>query len=318
MSIAILTPLGALLAVVGLVPILALRTGDRRARALGRRLGLADARPSRAAFIGVATVAALLGLAASQPVLAVERGERVRMDAEVYVVLDTSQSMLASRAPDAPTRFDRAKAIAIGLRGKLEGLPVGIASLTDRVLPHLLPSGDHRVYTATMLRAMDVENPPPDRDWVGRATTYSALSALATGNFYSDAATSRAFVLLSDGETRPYSVGALSNDLAVRGIKPVVVHVSDAGERIYVGEQLDPGYAPDPASSTALAELAAGTGGVLIRGDDVDALARAVRVALGDGEHATVGRERTLMPLAPWLFLVTVFPLGFMVARQVL
>lgn len=319
MSITILTPLGGLLALAGLVPLLALRTGEGHARGIARTLGLPEGGSPRAAFAAVGTIAVLLGLAASQPVLALEQGGRVRTDAEVYVVLDTSRSMLAASSADARSRFERAKALALRLRSELDDVPVGVASLTDRVLPHLFPSTDSDLYTTTIERAMEVDNPPPDRDWAGRATTYGALSALATSNFFSSSARWRVAVLLTDGETHPYSLAALANDLgAPPAVVPVVVHVWGEGERLYVGRRFDPGYAADQASRQALTELAAATGGVVLGEDDAAAVARATRAALGTGDRATAGRKRTSMALAPWLFLSTALPLGFMLARRIL
>jgi hypothetical protein len=129
-SIEILTPLGALLALGGLVPLLALRAGEGHARGVARTLGLPEGPPPRAAVAAVAAVAVLLGLAATQPVLAMEHGGLVRTDAEVYVVLDTSRSMLASSDPEADNRFERAQAVALRLRSALDDVPVGVASLT--------------------------------------------------------------------------------------------------------------------------------------------------------------------------------------------
>lgn len=319
MSVSILTPLGLLVAALGVVPFLALRAGERRARGLAHSLGLPAASPSRGAVFGIASVAVLLGLAATQPVLAVDRETAIRTDAEVYVVLDTSRSMLASRAPGAPTRFDRAKAIAVELRGEFAGVSVGVASLTDRVLPHVFPSADRATYTSAILRAMDVENPPPDRDWVGRATSYAALSTLATGNFYSRTSTSRAFVLLSDGETRPYRAAVVASNLRnARRIEPVLVHVADTGERLYVGDRVDRGYASDPGSRGALEELAVATGGVVVEEGDVERAADAVRSAIGEGARVTAPPERTFVPLAPWLIGATLIPIAFLVVRRAL
>ncbi len=230
-SITILTPLGGLLVLAGLVPLLALRTGEGHARSIARTLGLPEGRSPRAAFAAVGTIAALLGLAASQPVLALEHGGRVRTDAEVYVVLDTSRSMLAASSADGRSRFERAKALALLLRSELDDVPVGVASLTDRVLPHLFPSTDSDLYTTTIERAMEVDNPPPDRDWAGRATTFGALSALATSSFFSSSAKWRVAVLLTDGETHPYSLAALANDLGAQpAVVPVTVHVWGEGD----------------------------------------------------------------------------------------
>jgi hypothetical protein len=317
-SLSILTPIGALLAVAGVVPFLALRAGERRAGGVAHRLGLPGAAPSRSAVVGIVTVAALLGLAAAQPVVAVDRASSVRTDAEIYVVLDTSRSMLASSEPDAPTRFDRAKAVAGELRSHVADVPVGVASLTDRVLPHVFPSSDQAVYLATIERSLDVDNPPPDRDWVGRATSFGALSALARGNFFSRAATTRAVVLLSDGETRPYRLDRLAGDLrAARGITVIAVHVSQVGERLYVGDRIDRGYASEAGSIAALQDLASATGGVAVSEDDLDEAARALRAVLGSGAQVTMQPERTIVPLAPWLIAACVLPLGFLVVRRV-
>jgi hypothetical protein len=316
-SISILTPIGALLAMAGLVPLLALRAGERRAGAVADRLGLPVAAPSWGAVVGIVTVAALLGLAAAQPVVAVDRASSVRTDAETYVVLDTSRSMLASAKPDAPTRFDRAKAVAVELRSHVADIPVGVASLTDRVLPHVFPSSDQAVYLATIERTMDLDNPPPDRDWVGRATSFGALSALASGNFFSRDATTRVVVLLSDGETRPYRLDRLASNLrAARGITVIAVLVSEVGERIYIGDRIDRGYASDAGSFDALQDLAAATGGVAVSADDVDGAARALRAALGRGAQVTMQPERTIVPLAPWLIAACLLPLGFLVVRR--
>ena len=71
---------------------------------------------------------------------------------EVVVVLDTSRSMLASASPGAPTRFERAVGFGAALRSRVGDVPFGLASFTDRVLPHLFPTLDGqasvRIYTA--------------------------------------------------------------------------------------------------------------------------------------------------------------------------
>jgi hypothetical protein len=166
---------------------------------------------------------------------------------------------------------------------------------------------------------MDVENPPPDRDWVGRATSYAALSTLATGNFYSRTSTSRAFVLLTDGETRPYRAAVVANHLRnARRVEPVLVHVADPGERLYIGDRVDRGYASDAGSRGALEELAVATGGVVVDEGDIERAADAVRSVIGEGARVTAPPERTFVPLAPWLIGATLVPLAFLVARRAL
>src|SRR5207245_1127951 len=80
--------------------------------------------------------------AGTQPTLVRRSQHHVRKDAQAWFVLDTSLSMKAAAGPAAPTRFERAQALAIRLRRKLGDVPVGIASITDRALPHLFPTAD--------------------------------------------------------------------------------------------------------------------------------------------------------------------------------
>ena len=113
-----------------------------------RAIGLPEPRPRvvRAAVAAIVVAAALLGLAAAQPRLEWTSDKRVRDDAEAIVVLDTSRSMLARTSPRSPIRYARATDAALRFRAAFEDVPVGIASFTDRVLPHLFPSPDDDVF----------------------------------------------------------------------------------------------------------------------------------------------------------------------------
>jgi len=317
MSLTLLTPLAALLVLAAAVPLAALRAGEARARRVAQALGLPHGAVGRAPVAAVLAVAALLALAASQPVLAFEAEKRVRGDAEVYVVLDTTLSMLAAESPGGPTRFERAKAVAARLRAQLDDVPVGIASFTDRVLPHLFPSADAELYAATLERAIRIEHPPPERQWERRATTFESLSALATRNFYSPSAEARAFVLLTDGETREYPLPALAGVLLrPPSIVPLLVHVRRDGEQLWLDGELDRGYESDPRSARSLAELATAARGRVFAEDGVDGIARALREALGDGEHVAEAHQRRTLMLAPWLVLLAGVPLAALVARR--
>jgi hypothetical protein len=317
MSLTLLTPLAALLVLVAAVPLAALRAGETRVRAVAQTLGLPVGPVGRAPVAAVVAVAALLGLAAAQPVLAFEAGKRVRADAEVYVVFDTTLSMMAAESPRAVPRFARAKETALRLRAELGDVRVGIASFTDRVLPHLFPSSDAELYAATLERAVRINHPPPERQWEARATTFGSLDALATRNFYAPSASARAFVLLTDGETREYSLPALA---AVLGrppkVTPILVHVSRDGELLYLDGRIDRDYESDPRSDAALADLARATGGTVVAEDDVGRVASSVRAALGDGEYVVEGRQRRTLQLAPWLALLAALPLAFLIARR--
>src|SRR5207249_9086469 len=121
-----------------LAPLAGWYVAERRAARVRATIGLdAPIRPGRVVVpAALALVFALLALAASQPVVASRHRTAVSRDADVFLVLDTSRSMLAARSPGSPTRFERARAIARTLLRELPPAPIGLASLTDRVLPH--------------------------------------------------------------------------------------------------------------------------------------------------------------------------------------
>jgi hypothetical protein len=318
MSLTFLSPLAALLAVAVLVPLAALWAGEARAGAVARALALPPGRRPLGAAAAVAALAALLGLAAAQPVLVAEADRLVRTDAQAYVVVDTTRSMLASGSPGAPTRYDRGVEAALAFRSELGEVPIGIASFTDRVLPHLLPSTDEELFTATLQRAVGIERPPPEGIWDERATTFEALTALATRSFFSPSATRRLAVVVTDGETKPYSVPPVAAVLGrPPGVELLFLHVHAQGERLFEeGGRPDPLYASDPASRRALEELAGEAGGAVFAEDEIGAAAREARRLLGSGPRVPEGRERRKIPLAPWLALAGAVPLAFRLRRR--
>ena len=60
--------------------------------------------------------------------------------------------MAAALTPRAPTRLDRAVSAAAALRASIPNVEAGIATLTDRVLPDLLPVADRPSFDATLAR----------------------------------------------------------------------------------------------------------------------------------------------------------------------
>ena len=106
-SITFLSPLGALLALGALVPLVAVLLARRRANRVRGVVGLARPRVRRVIvpLAAVVLTGTLLGAAAAQPVLERTSTRNVRTDAEVFFVLDVSRSMLAQSgrgSRDAP------------------------------------------------------------------------------------------------------------------------------------------------------------------------------------------------------------------------
>ena len=210
MNVTFLTPIAGLVALLGLVPLAVLFAVSDHATRVRHALGVDQPTNRRTVTaIAIGSIAVLVGLATAQPLLAQTQTQPVRSDAEALFVIDTSRSMLASTAPLGPTRIDRAKQDALSLRAKLPDVPVGVASLTDRTLPHLFPNADEQAFRATVEQAIDIEQPPPIAYLRTGVTTMAALTAVVTRGFFSPTASHRVLVVFTDGESRPFDAAGL-------------------------------------------------------------------------------------------------------------
>ena len=318
MEVAFLTPLGALVALAALVPVGVYRARERRLREVRSVLRLDEPdRGSRVSLVAaLAGVCGLIALAAAQPVVATTREQRERTDAQVFLVVDTSRSMLASARPGAPRRFDRARDIGQRLADGLPEVPVGVASMTDGLLPHLFPTTDRQVLEATLGKTLDIESPGPSTFYSARATTYDALEAASTLNYFPPAAKKRVLVVLTDGETRPLEHDLASAFRREPKIETVFVRIWGADERIYLTGVAEFGYSADPRSETALARVASTVGGRVVSESDEDALRQAVVGLLGSGPTTKRRHEGNRLALMPWITLAVFFPLGYVLMRR--
>jgi len=318
MELAFLTPLGAIIALAVLVPLAVYRTRECRLRELRAALRLDEqSRESRLSLVAaLAAVCGLVALAAAQPVLATTREVRERTDAQVFLVVDPSRSMLASEGQGAPTRFDRAREIAQELANQLPEVPVGVASMTDGLLPHLFPTTDRQVLEATLGKTLDIESPGPSTFYSSRATTYDALEAAPTLNYFPPAAKKRVVVVLTDGETRPLEGDLASAFRREPKIETVFVRIWGADERIYLTGVAEFGYRSDPRSGATLARVASAVGGRVVSERDEDGLRRAVLDLLGTGPTRERRHEGHRLALMPWITLAAFLPLGFVLVRR--
>jgi hypothetical protein len=315
----LLTPFAALLTLLVVVPLAAFVIGERQRRRVTLLLRLDE--PGRirrlAPAAAVTAVAGLLGVAAMQPTLVNRHSNRVRTDAEAFVVLDTSRSMLASLGPGQPTRFERARRLAERLRLELGDVPTGLASITDRTLPHVFPTPDVDTFETALVKAMGIERPPPSDGFSVKVTTLGSLAHVATDNFFSATARHRLLVVFTDGETKPFietSLGTLfRNPPAVRTI---FVHVWNADERVYLRDGPDPYYRPDATSTTTVRQLAFTTDGVALGEHDFDRLVKQAHAYLGSGPTRVLERERRRFALAPYVAAFAFLPLGFLLWRR--
>ncbi len=239
-----------------------------------------------------------------------------RTDAQAYVVVDVSRSMLAGAEAGAPTRLDRAREIALGLRAELPEVPFGVASVTDRVLPHLFPTVDGRVFASTLTRALGIEQPPPSAFYLTRATNLNSLRALPEKNYFLPSAMKRVVVVLTDAETETLEAD-LANAFKRRPpVETVFVHVWDADERIYETGVEEGGYQPDPGSIAALERAASLVGGPVIPESDAGNVVSAVLELIGEGETVSHKTETGRLALMPYLTALALLPLALVLLRR--
>ena len=320
MELTFLTPLGALIALAVIGPLAVYRSRERRTRRLREALRLPEPAPRSRLWlvVAIASVCALLGLAAAQPVVATTRSLPERTDAQVFVVLDTTRSMMASSSAGSPNRFQRAKSIAVSLREALPEVPMGVASMTSGVLPHLFPTTDPRVFSQTMEDSIDIERPPPTYS-AALATNLEGLGRVPEQNYFPKTAKKRVLVVLTDGESQPFEnpgtfTDAFQNEPRV---ETIFVRLRDEDERVFIGGVAEVGYRPIPGAEAHLDQIASMAEGQVLAESEAGELPGLVAEILGeDGptttrEHA--GERRALMP---WITLLTVFPLGFVLLRR--
>jgi VWA domain-containing protein len=314
-----LTPYAGLVALLVLVPLAAFAIGERGRRRVTAVLRLPE--PSlgwrAAAAVAITAIAALLGLAATQPTLVRHVQQHVRSDAEAWFVLDTSLSMSASERAGGPNRFRRSQVLAQEIRNQLKDIPVGLASITDRAMPHLFPSPDRTTFHDTLFRSMGIERPPPTDGFSTLITALGSLSRLASDNFFAPSASRRLMIVFTDGETKPFIDRSLAT-LFRRppGVHTIFVHVWQPDERVFVNGRPDPRYSPVPRSGAYIRALASATGGQAFGEDKVARIVDTARGDLGGGPTVALQHEQKQFAMAPWIAGMAFFPLAFLLWRR--
>lgn len=318
MELTFASPGWAAVGLLGVLPLGALLVSERRAARVRSALRLR--RPASLAAltpaVALAVLAVLIGVAAAQPSLVLRDEQPVRRGAEVYVVIDTSRSMLAAAEQGAPTRFERARAFAATLRRSFPDVPLGLASLTDRTLVHLFPTVDGAAYMATLERAMGVDRPPP-RFPGRRATKLSAVGELAVWNYFSPSAKTRVAVVLTDGEGQtsdPRELPLTLRDGARMSL--AFVHVWGEGEQVFGRDGPESGYAADPASRPLLERVGRSVGGLVVGERNVEAVTREIARRLPPPVPTDLGAPERPRPLAPWAVAAAFGPLAFLLRRR--
>jgi hypothetical protein len=291
----------------------------RRARTVRRGLALVEPRTRVFVATVVAFVATgvLVGLAAAQPVLEQTRTLRERTDAEAFVVLDVSRSMLAQRDTGSPRRIERAKAFAKTVRSSLPEIRFGVASITDRTLPHLFPSADREVFDATLDRSLGIEKPPPRSSFEQNATNLDGLATVRTLRYFAPKASKRLLIVLTDGETQPVSGARLASLFGRPPVTHVVfVHFWHADERVFNEGAPEPQYRPDESSRLVLDGLAETISGNTFSERELGAVTRTARAALGSGPTIVRGEQGGSVALAPYFAAAALLPVALLLWRR--
>ena len=318
MEVSFLTPLAAAVGLLVALAIWARVAARRRAANAASALGLLPAgrRGLAIDLVLLGLVGVLIAVAAAQPVVSRSEATHGRDGAEGLVVFDVTRSMLARRAPSEPTRLERSRELAKRLRASIPETRVGVASLTDRVLPHLFPTLGSNSFVSVVNRAIGVERPPPDRR-ANKATAFSGLGDIGRTAFFRRETARRVIVVVSDGETLPVDLEALRERLGEGRVSTIFVQVWRGDEAVFDenGER-DPAYRPDR------------TGGRTLRGDRRRARGAGAerggrRGAHGSGEGADrsrhprpAGTPGRLAQLAPHALLAAFLPLAFILYRR--
>jgi len=318
MGFQFLTPLDALFALAAAIPLAALWLTHGRMERVRRAFSLKSPRRRElvAFVVALALLPVLMGVAAAQPVVIRHKELGQRLDVQAYIVLDTSTSMTARTGPDGATRLERAKQEAEQVISKLGDIPVGVASMTDRVLPDVMPTPNHFLLKRVIDQSVGINRPPPSQIYKGRATTFSALEPVPLYNFYNPGVPHRILVVFTDGEATPIR-GSVGYDLArAMTVHPLFVRVWAPTERIYAHGHVDPHYRPDPSSARALSRFATAAHGRVFGESALDQLTKTIKAEAGDKPVSTDVLGYARVALAPWFVLAGIIPLGFLIYRR--
>lgn len=318
MRLEFLSPFGGLLVFGFAVPLLALLYVERRSQRLREILGLE--RPelrSRLPIVAcLAAIPALLAVTLSQPVLRFTGAHSVRTDAEAFYVFDVSRSMSAAPTAGGTRRLVRAVDVAEQAHQRLAGIPSGVATMTDRVVPSVFPTGNDEVFIASVEDALTIGQPPP-RGYDKVGTLFAAVDTFASGTFFSTTAKHRVAIVLTDGESRPFNVADLRQTLASGPpVTFVIVRIWSSHDRVWIGKAPAADYRADPASERRTVDLARATGGTVFSPADIDGIVGAVRKAVGSGPVVERGQLLRVVGLGKWFALAALLPLAYLLWRR--
>ena len=309
----LLSPSALLVLVAAAAPLLAIVLVRVRQRRAAAALGLQPTTGRRIAVEAAlaAAVFASLALCAATPVMWQKESVPWRSDAEAYVFVDTSSSMLARRTLESPDRLETAQARAAALVAALPpDLPTGLAAFNDQPLPLLAPTVNRDAFRATLAYAK-VSLPTAPSFMIAaetgawdparaRASNYSTLLIAAVARFFAPATTHRLLFLVTDNDTAEYRAARVGRLLRLQGITLVVLRVGSPVDRLFYRSRsgqvkVDERYVFDRRNQQLLPDTVRETGGRFLAGaDSVTEAVAYSRHALGEPSQSTAGRLTVL------------------------
>jgi hypothetical protein len=314
-DISFLSPEGALLALLAIPPLAGFVLVYRRAKRAREVLELPE--PERKAWVlpaaALVTLAGLLALAAAQPVVSDAMINSTRDDVQVIFLVDNSLSMSAVTSPGEASRFDRAREAALRIRSAIPEVQAGVASLTDRALPHLFPTTDADAFRAVLERSVRIDQPAP-LGFNFRATSYEPIGDLLARNYFSEGLDTRVVVVLSDGESRPTSAESLARAFSVGpSARVMFVRFWGEDESIFLPDgERDTDYRPDPGSEGQLRDFARQLAALVLDEGEDGAQLEAIRAAVGEGPKFPRRERGEPFVLTPYLAGFALIPLLFL------
>lgn len=300
------TPHAALVGLAFLIPLGAVAVRQRSAARVRGVLGLGA--PGRASHLArplaLVALGALVAATAAHPALRDTVSTPVRSDAEVYLTFDVSRSMLATTAPGRVVRLERERALGRAVHAALPGIPTGVATLTNRMMPLVFPTGDARTVSAVIDHSLRIMQPRPVVYSTPRETSLATLSLAADRSYFDPTARKRLLVVFTDLDSDFFSLTGTLRLLRRHGIEPFLVRVARPGERVFTASGRP--YAYVPASTVSVAALRR-AGWHAYEEDERSRLISELRSSLGSGPvHASgvVESQRDLAPLLAFASLV--------------
>jgi hypothetical protein len=324
-----LTPRGWLLALAVGLPLAAFAIGKARRAQIRELLGLEPPPLGRPiALVALAAIPLLLALAAMGPALRTDVGRRVRSSTEAFVVLDVSRSMDASAGAHSPTRLIQARKAALRLRDSIPDVPTGVASLTNQLLPHLFPTSDVSAFAASV-ESIGVGKPPPQGTAILQ-TSFIPLSAFAGQGYFRRLTKHRLVVLLTDGESGPFSAGSIGEALRPTTPPPpsqralleapvslLIVRFGDSTDRVYDAKgTVDAAYQPDVRAPTVVEDLAQAARGRAFDSGQLADVEATLRKQVGSTNASLHGTRTKTTPLAPYVAFAALIPLAFLFRQR--